>query len=82
MVPGLIEVVYGHGLGEFFTEKAKPLILGAIAAVVMIVMARGRGELEFGEKNAIDIETIGLFWHFVDIVWIIIFTAVYLLEYL
>ncbi len=32
--------------------------------------------------NAIDIEVAGLYWHFVDIVWIIIFTAVYLVEYL
>ncbi|HEY3755440.1 MAG TPA: heme-copper oxidase subunit III [Opitutaceae bacterium] len=33
------------------------------------------------EKNAIDVEMMGLYWHFVDIVWIVIFTAVYLLEY-
>jgi len=25
---------------------------------------------------------MGLYWHFVDIVWIVIFTAVYLLEYI
>lgn len=31
--------------------------------------------------NAIDVEIAGLYWHFVDIVWIIIFTAVYLVEY-
>ena len=30
----------------------------------------------------IDVESMGLYWHFVDIVWIVIFTAVYLLEYL
>ena len=35
-----------------------------------------------GAKEAIDVETMGLYWHFVDIVWIVIFTAVYLLEYL
>ena len=35
----------------------------------------------FGEGNAIDVESAGLYWHFVDIVWIVIFTAVYLLEY-
>jgi len=28
------------------------------------------------------VEISGLYWHFVDIVWIVIFTAVYLLEYL
>ena len=82
VVPGLIEVIYGHGLAEFFTEKAKPLILGAIGAITLFILSRQRGEVDFGEKNAIDIETIGLYWHFVDIVWIIIFTAVYLLEYL
>jgi cytochrome o ubiquinol oxidase subunit 3 len=31
---------------------------------------------------AIDIEICGLYWHFVDIVWIVIFTAVYLVEYI
>ncbi|MEM0966143.1 MAG: heme-copper oxidase subunit III [Verrucomicrobiota bacterium] len=32
-------------------------------------------------ENAVDVETAGLYWHFVDIVWIVIFTAVYLIEY-
>jgi len=82
IVPGLIEVVYGHSLGDFLSHNAKALAIGAIGAVAMIVLGRSHGELEFGEKNAIDVETIGLYWHFVDIVWIIIFTAVYLLEYL
>ena len=30
------------------------------------------------KKHRVVIETIGLYWHFVDIVWIIIFTVVYL----
>jgi len=33
-------------------------------------------------RDAIDVEAAGLYWHFVDIVWIVIFTAVYLLEFL
>lgn len=32
--------------------------------------------------NALDIEVAGLYWHFVDIVWIIIFAGVYLVEYI
>ena len=32
-------------------------------------------------KKAEVVEMIGLYWHFVDIVWIAIFTLVYLLEY-
>ena len=35
-----------------------------------------------GHMGALDVEVAGLYWHFVDIVWIIIFTAVYLVEYL
>jgi heme/copper-type cytochrome/quinol oxidase subunit 3 len=31
--------------------------------------------------RALDVEIAGLYWHFVDIVWIAIFTVVYLLEY-
>ncbi len=31
--------------------------------------------------NGITTEVIGLYWHFVDIVWILIFTLVYLLEF-
>jgi cytochrome o ubiquinol oxidase subunit 3 len=39
------------------------------------------GPVDFGVGNADDVESMGLYWHFVDIVWIVIFTAVYLLEY-
>jgi heme/copper-type cytochrome/quinol oxidase subunit 3 len=34
------------------------------------------GQFEGGRHNAI--EVAGLFWHFVDLVWIIVFTFVYL----
>jgi cytochrome o ubiquinol oxidase subunit 3 len=34
------------------------------------------------QADSIDVEAAGLYWHFVDIVWIIIFTAVYLIEYI
>ncbi|WP_269540121.1 cytochrome c oxidase subunit 3 [Cerasicoccus fimbriatus] len=33
-------------------------------------------------RNAMDVEIAGLYWHFVDIVWIVIFTVVYLVEYI
>ncbi len=37
-----------------------------------------RGKL--GQSKALTVEIAGLYWHFVDIVWIIIFTLVYLLQ--
>ncbi len=37
---------------------------------------------KMGVQHAIDVEVSGLYWHFVDIVWIVIFTVVYLVEYI
>ena len=82
-VPGLLEVIEGASLRAMLNHDAKPLLLGALACAALVWFARTSDPaVEFGEKNAIDVEAIGLYWHFVDIVWIIIFTAVYLLEYL
>jgi heme/copper-type cytochrome/quinol oxidase subunit 3 len=35
---------------------------------------------KLGPANAITVEIAGLYWHFVDVVWIAIFTLVYLLH--
>jgi heme/copper-type cytochrome/quinol oxidase subunit 3 len=43
--------------------------------VILIQVARG-GYLN-GDYNRIEI--VGLFWHFVDLIWIIVFTLIYLL---
>jgi cytochrome c oxidase subunit 3/cytochrome o ubiquinol oxidase subunit 3 len=32
------------------------------------------------EKSGMNLELVGLYWHFVDIIWIVIFTLVYLLS--
>jgi heme/copper-type cytochrome/quinol oxidase subunit 3 len=37
-----------------------------------------RGKL--GPENAMTVEIAGLYWHFVDVIWIVIFTLVYLLH--
>jgi len=31
--------------------------------------------------HALDVEVAGLYWHFVDIVWLVIFPAIYLIEF-
>ena len=37
-----------------------------------------RGQL--GPAQSLNVEIAGLYWHFVDVVWIVIFTAVYLIN--
>ncbi len=35
---------------------------------------------KLGPEKAINVEIAGLYWHFVDVVWIVIFTVVYLIQ--
>ena len=55
------------------------MIIGlGLMAVILVMAIRGR----FSAGYYTPVEVSGLYWHFVDIVWIVIFTAVYLLEFL
>ena len=50
--------------------------------VVMLLSLWGisRREGSLSEKHGMNLELVGLYWHFVDIIWIVIFTVVYLLS--
>jgi cytochrome o ubiquinol oxidase subunit 3 len=76
------EPTFGAGIAHFFQAEFLYLALTLIAFGGLVWFARPRGAVQFTEANAIDVESMGLYWHFVDIVWIVIFTVVYLLEYL
>jgi len=43
---------------------------------LLVMMFRGT----IGPDRALDVEIAGLYWHFVDVVWIVIFTVVYLIQ--
>ena len=50
--------------------------LGIIWLVGLFILSfKGR----LGPATALDVELAGLYWHFVDIVWIVIFTLLYLI---
>ena len=49
-------------------------VIMLLSVVGMIVKKRTGGE----DKSEL-VELVGLYWHFVDIVWILIFTLVYLI---
>ena len=54
------------------------MVVGIVLMTVMLVMAwRGR----FGPDYYGPIEVSGLYWHFVDIVWIFLFPLLYLLGF-
>jgi heme/copper-type cytochrome/quinol oxidase subunit 3 len=55
---------------------------GAHVTVGIFMLLALFGMSSFGRLDAVDgprrVELVGLYWHFVDIVWIVIFTVVYL----
>jgi cytochrome c oxidase subunit III len=70
---------WGSGLfgAAFFSVTGLHLLhvtSGVIALVVVGLRYRG------GRYNADDIEVLGLYWHFVDIVWMFVVPLIYLLN--
>jgi cytochrome c oxidase subunit 3/cytochrome o ubiquinol oxidase subunit 3 len=52
--------------------------LGVIMLLSLVILSMRGGVTQ---RDALNVEIIGLYWHFVDIVWIVIFTLVYLIPY-
>jgi len=50
--------------------------------IIMLLSLWGISRRQNGlsEKQGLNLELVGLYWHFVDIIWIVIFTVVYLLS--
>ncbi len=60
---------------------AMVLLLLAIVGIfggLRILSTAGKGDKS--SDGALDLEMAGLYWHFVDIVWIVIFTVIYLIS--
>jgi len=51
--------------------------VGVIWLWSLFILA-GKGKL--GPDRSLDVEIAGLYWHFVDVVWIAIFTLIYLIQ--
>ena len=51
---------------------------GAALLLISLYFAAARGKITV--KDSLSVELAGLYWHFVDIVWVAIFTIVYLLK--
>ena len=51
-----------------------------IGVIWMAFLAYGSHKGSLRPDSAMDLEIAGLYWHFVDIVWIVIFTVIYLIS--
>ena len=61
----------------FFTMTGLHMLHVTIGVVYLLIIAVGFGRRKF---SATDVEVSGLYWHFVDLVWMFIFPLVYLLS--
>ena len=63
--------------GTFFGITGLHLlhVLCGVVAIVVVALAFRRGRLDAGH-----LETTGLYWHFVDLVWMFVFPLVYLMN--
>jgi heme/copper-type cytochrome/quinol oxidase subunit 3 len=52
------------------------VIVGVIWA---LFVARNAARGRYSAQNFTGVEVFGLYWHFVDVVWIVLFTAIYLI---
>ncbi len=61
----------------FFSMTGLHMLHVTIGVVYLLIIAVGFGRKKF---SAVDVEVSGLYWHFVDLVWMFIFPLVYLLS--
>ena len=72
------------GLGHIYLKRHLRgiaffvLIIVGVIWLLMLWVDMFRGTLR--PENSLRLEIAGLYWHFVDIVWIAIFTLIYLME--
>jgi heme/copper-type cytochrome/quinol oxidase subunit 3 len=73
-------VSYSTAFGmPFFTVTGihgTHVFIGVLWAVYLLVSNR---RIPYTQTDHLGIENFGLYWHFVDIVWIILFTLIYLI---
>jgi heme/copper-type cytochrome/quinol oxidase subunit 3 len=68
----------------YVTFHAEMLVVGLLAPIVMagillLVSSALRGQGAYSAHNNNEVEIAALYWHFVDLIWILVFTFVYLI---
>lgn len=75
---GLTTNIFGSSFFTLTGFHGAHVTIGVIWLISLLIVSL-RGGLR--QDQALNVEIAGLYWHFVDIVWIVIFTLVYLIPY-
>ncbi len=73
---GLQRNLFGSSFFVLTGFHGAHVTVGIIMLVSLYAMSM-RGKLQ--PEQSLNVELVGLYWHFVDVVWIVIFTLVYLI---
>ncbi len=80
---GMTFTSFSHGVPQFgsifflITGFHGLHVLSGVIYLSVIALFAGRGNYDHGRIDKVEIA--GLFWHFVDLIWILVFTFIYLL---
>jgi len=79
-------IAEGLGLGvnmfgaSFFTLTGFHGAHVSVGVLLLLLTAFSGWRKGFTKEYPLGVEIVGLYWHFVDLVWVVIFTLVYLLK--
>jgi cytochrome c oxidase subunit III len=78
--PGLIEQGLGFGSSAYAsTFYVTTGFHGAHVFSGVVLLLLTALSVRRGKATVHDVEAVGLFWHFVDLIWILVFTLIYLI---
>jgi heme/copper-type cytochrome/quinol oxidase subunit 3 len=52
-------------------------VFGGVVGLSILTARAGQGQ--FSARNHVAVEAVSYYWHFVDVVWVALFTTLYLL---
>jgi cytochrome c oxidase subunit III len=52
-------------------------VFGGVVGLIILTARAGQGQ--FSARNHVAVEAVSYYWHFVDVVWVALFTTLYLL---
>jgi len=73
---GLQKNVFGSAFFVLTGFHGAHVSVGIMMLLSLLIMSM-KGKLH--QAQSLNVELVGLYWHFVDIVWVVIFTVVYLI---